>query len=65
MVFLVTGGTGFIGKRVVRQLLNQGHEVIATDINLDNEKNSFYEYLKLKYQNSNKLNLIEFDIKSK
>ncbi len=65
MSFLVTGGTGFIGKRVVRQLLNKKHEVIATDINLENEKNSFYEYLTLKKQNYDKLTLIEFDIKSK
>ncbi|PPR49921.1 MAG: GDP-L-fucose synthase [Alphaproteobacteria bacterium MarineAlpha5_Bin5] len=65
MVFLVTGGTGFIGKRVVRQLLNKNFEVIASDINIDNEKDSFYNYLDLKKQNHNKLNLIEFNIKSK
>ena len=41
MVFLVTGGTGFIGKRVLRQLLNKNFEVIASDINIDNEKDSF------------------------
>jgi len=65
MVFLVTGGTGFIGKRVVRQLLNKNFEVIASDINIDNEKDSFYNYLDLKKQNHNKLHLIEFNIKSK
>tara|TARA_Y100000590_G_scaffold41032_1_gene43818 strand:- start:3359 stop:4339 length:981 start_codon:yes stop_codon:yes gene_type:complete len=65
MVFLVTGGTGFIGKRVVRQLLNKNFKVIASDINIDNEKDSFYNYLDLKKQNHNKLNLIEFNIKSK
>jgi len=65
MVFLVTGGTGFIGKRVVRQLLNKNIEVVATDINIDNEKDSFHNYLELKKQNYDKLDLLEFDIKSK
>ena len=38
MKFLVTGGTGFIGKRVVAQLLQRNINVIATDINIDKEK---------------------------
>ena len=37
--FLVTGATGFIGKRVVALLLEKNIEVIATDIN--QEKGNF------------------------
>ena len=47
-MFLVTGGTGFIGKRVVAQLLSKNIQVIATDINTDNEKDSFEKYLSTK-----------------
>ena len=48
MKFLVTGGTGFIGKRVVAQLLTKNIDVIATDINIDKEKNDFEDYLSSK-----------------
>ena len=31
MRILVTGGTGFTGKALVRRLLNDGHDVVALD----------------------------------
>ena len=31
MKVLVTGGTGFTGKALVKRLLNEGHEVVALD----------------------------------
>ena len=48
MKFLVTGGTGFIGKRSYAQLLQRNIDVIATDINIDKEKNDFEDYLSAK-----------------
>jgi nucleoside-diphosphate-sugar epimerase len=31
MKYLVTGGTGFIGTNIIKQLLKEGHEVVAFD----------------------------------
>ena len=64
-MFLVTGGTGFIGKRVVAQLLSKNIQVIATDINTDNEKDSFEKYLSTKGVSIKDLELLELDISSK
>ena len=47
MKFLVTGATGFIGKRVVKQLLNKNITVIASDVRIDEEQKYFFEYLNL------------------
>jgi len=63
--FLVTGATGFIGKRVVKQLLLKDIKVVASDINIQNEQASFLEYLKKYDLNTNKLKLIELDVSIK
>ena len=36
MKILVTGANGYLGQGVVKQLLDYGHEVIATDLAIDN-----------------------------
>jgi len=33
MVTLVTGGTGFVGANIVRDLARNGHQVVSFDIN--------------------------------
>ena len=65
MRFLVTGATGFIGKRVIAQLLKRNIPSIATDIRIEEEKESFFQYLKNKNINHQNLNLIYLDISSK
>ena len=35
MKVLVTGANGYIGKNVVKWLLDNGNDVLAADINLD------------------------------
>ena len=62
--FLVTGATGFIGKRVVALLLEKNIEVVATDVNVEETKESFIDYLKFKGVNDKKHLLTELDISS-
>lgn len=46
MIYLITGGSGFIGSHLVEKLLKEGHSVINID-NFDN----FYDY-KIKIKNT-------------
>jgi len=46
MIYLVTGGSGFIGSHLIEKLLKEGHSVINID-NFDN----FYDY-KIKIKNT-------------
>lgn len=39
MKILVTGANGYLGQGIVKQLLNQGQEVVATDFNIENVDN--------------------------
>ena len=65
MSYLVTGGTGFIGKRVVAQLLKRGIKVVATDIDIEKNNQQFENYLSQKKINTNDLKFRELDISSK
>ena len=66
MTILVTGGLGFIGSKVVIQLLKRGIPTIVTDLNIEKNKYRFEKNLKklnldksiLSYQN---LDITNFD----
>jgi len=58
MNILVTGGAGFIGRWVVKRLLDEGHKVLALD-NLSNGRNVNIE----EFKNNNSFKFIKGDIK--
>ena len=58
MSFLVTGGLGFIGSKVVIQLLKRGIPTIVTDINIEKNKDKL---LKLVTDIKAKPNLLSFE----
>lgn len=59
MVYLVTGGAGFIGSNIVKELLNQGQEVRVLDNFATGKRDNILPLLK--YDN---LSLIEGDLRS-
>ena len=42
MATLVTGGTGFVGSNIVRELANRGHEVVSLDVSPARDLNLEY-----------------------
>ena len=62
MKFLVTGATGFIGQRVVCQLLKKNIPVVATDIILSDESENLIRRIKYFDLDSGLLELKELDI---
>ena len=62
MKFLVTGATGFIGQRVVCQLVKKNIPVIATDIILGDESKNLRRRIKYSNLDSDLLKIKELDI---
>jgi len=65
MKFLVTGAAGFIGKRVVSQLLEKNISVIATTTNVEDEKDAFIKYINSKNLSHQNLEFTYLDISAK
>jgi len=69
MKILITGGAGFIGYHLVKQLIERGHEVIIYDAFLnyiDPEKSTYDRYLKMRLEYlKEKTTIIRGDIRHK
>jgi len=66
MSVLVTGGLGFIGSKVVLQLVKRGIQTIITDVNIEKNKNELEKKLKKIDINDNlvryeRLDITDFD----
>ena len=65
MKFLVTGAAGFIGKRVISQLLKKSISVVASTTRVESEKDIFFKYIDSKNLSHENLELIHLDMSSK
>ena len=65
MKFLVTGATGFLGQRVVQQLLKRRIDVVATDINVAYEGKSLQDRLNRAGLDLGLIDLQELDISNR
>ena len=65
MKFLVTGAAGFIGKRVISQLIKKDIPVIATTTRVENEKDIFFKYIDSKNLSHQNVEFTYLDISSK
>ena len=65
MKFLVTGSAGFIGKRVIAQLLKKDISVIATTTRVEAEKDIFFKYIDSKNLSHKNLEFTYLDMSSK
>ena len=63
--FLVTGATGFIGQRVVQQLLRRRIAIVATDVNIVNEGKILQYRINSAGLDSRLLDLRELDISNR
>lgn len=60
--FLVTGATGFLGKRVVTQLMKRGLPVVATDVNVAGESEGLLSSVDNQKLDRGQLAIHELDI---
>tara|TARA_B110000495_G_C23012207_1_gene598793 strand:+ start:752 stop:1732 length:981 start_codon:yes stop_codon:yes gene_type:complete len=65
MKFLVTGSAGFIGKRVIAQLLKKNISVIASTTRVEDEKDIFFKYIDSKNLSRQNLEFTYLDMSSK
>ena len=63
MKILVTGGGGFIGSHIVKQLLEGGHEAVVYDDFSTNKRSDFSSQLSASSEKTDTLTVIEGDVR--